>query len=222
MSLGIYTDLLDAVSRWWNKPNQAQFIPDFVSLAQIRLRRTIRVDWVSRRKTLDATADSVGLLGQEFTLSADYNGIRTIKIIGSPIKSLKYITPEAADNFDLVNQSGLSKFYTIDSNILTILPYPQSTDQIRMVQYFKPELLVATSKETNEYTDNCPDALLFASLLEASMYTKDGEMISLWESRLSSAVEAIVEDDKQRRWGESSMEMSSPYTDIPFTEIATG
>jgi hypothetical protein len=216
-----YTELLDAVSRFWNKPNLASFIPDFVSLAQIKMNRLVRVDWVSKRTDWNATVDSISNLGQEFTLPSDFNGVRYIKITGSPIKSLRYITPEAADSMDLINQSGYSRYYTIDSGILTILPYPSLTDQIRFCQYYRPVSL-SESNQTNQYTDNAMDALLFASLTEATMYTKDTEMITMWNDRFSSSLDSIIEDDKQRRWGESSMEMSSPYSDSLDGDVSSG
>lgn len=216
-----YTELLDAVSRFWNKPNLASFIPDFVSLAQIKMNRLVRVDWVSKRTDWDATVDSIGNLGKEFTLPSDFNGVRYIKITGSPIKSLRYITPEAADSMDLVNQSGYSKYYTIDSGILTIYPYPSLTDQIRFCQYYRP-ITLSNLNQSNEYTNNAMDALLFASLIEATMYTKDAEMIPMWNDRFNSALESIIEDDKQRRWGESSMEMSSPYSDSLYGDVSSG
>ena len=216
-----YSELLSAVTRFWNKPNFAVYVPDFVALAQIKLNRLIRVDWVSKRTTWDATVDSINNLGQEYTLPSDFNGIRYIKIVGSPIKSLKYITPEAADTMNLVNQPGWSQYYTIDSGILTILPYPTLDSQILLSQYFRPAAL-STGNEQNEFTTNAMDSLLFASLLEATMYSKDDDMMTAWNSRLNDSIEAIIEDDKQRRWGETAMEMSSPYSDTLYGDVSSG
>jgi hypothetical protein len=216
-----YIELLDAVSRFWNKPNLASFIPDFVSLAQIKMNRLVRVDWLSKRTDWDATVDSINNLGQEFILPADFNGVRYIKVIGSPIKSLRYITPEAADSMNLANQTGYSRYYTIDSKILTIYPYPSLTDQIRFCQYYRPVQL-SQSQQTNEYTDNAMDLLMFGSLIEATMYTKDAEMIPMWNDRFNAGLESVIEDDKQRRWGETAMEMSSPYSDSLDGDVSTG
>lgn len=225
MSLNTYAGLIDGVKRWLNRPNMLEFVPDFISLAHLRMCREIRVDWCSQRTDLDGVTDSIAADGKEFDIRVKFprfNGYRSLKVLGSPVKSLRWIAPESADNNNLTNFSGDSKYFTIDSQILTVLPGVPSGSTLRVVDYFKPAVLITTTVETNEFTENAFDAYLFASMLEASIYAKDDERAELWINRYSSAVNSIIEDDKQRRWGESSMEMSAPYMDSPFNNVSTG
>ena len=221
MSLQQYSDLVTAASRWINRPALSVYVPDFITLAHIRMCREIRVDWVSRRLA-KLGSDAIAGNGAEFTLPSDFNGIRYIKINRNPILNLRYITPEAADFQNLANQSGDPKFYTIDSGILTILPYAKVDDNITISQYFKPVAIDDSINTTNEFTSNAFDAYLFATILEASLFVKDDERLQMWETRYEGVINSIIEDDKQRRWGETSMESSAPYVDILQRDVASG
>ena len=44
----------------------------------------------------------------------------------------------------------------------------------------------------------------------------------MWETRYEGVINSIIEDDKQRRWGETSMESSAPYVDILQRDVASG
>lgn len=75
-----------------------------------------------------------------------------------------------------------------------VAPTPDDNYPYEVLYYELPPLLDDTT-QTNWFTEYAPDALLYASLLEASPFLKNDERIPVWEGMLNRSIAALNGED---------------------------
>ena len=188
MAIDSYFTLQTAVENWLDRDDLSGRITEFISLAEARIARRLRVRGVEER----STTTMVG--GQEYyTLPSDFITARSVKINSSPVRVLKYKTPAQISAMYPTSSSGSSVHYTIIGLEIQLKPAPDSTDTLE-VAYFTKLPALTDSNTTNWLTANAPDLLLYGSLLEAEAYLINDPRIAVWKSGFD---ESILEWNKQ-------------------------
>lgn len=219
MTLSTYTEFTSDIADWLDRSNlPANAIPNFIKLAEVRLGRELRVSWL----TLICTYTVLSVDDIDFELPARFNGVRSLRVNSNPLQSLRYVTPENLNEGNFENLASPSRFFTIVGNRLRVVPPPREDDVLQLVLYQTPKPLASMTQETNLFTENCPDSLLYASLLEAKPYVKDEKRIKVWSELYEESVKKIKEQDEALRWGEHSLEPMAPYSADPLGRTATG
>lgn len=191
MALATYSDLQTSVANYLGRSDLTSQIPDFISLAELRLSRDIR----TRRMLKTATATmTVG--DATVGLPSDFLAIRDVYIQGLPRTVVSYLSPSAFSSNARADQAGLPVFYTLRANELEFAPYPDSAYVVQMLYYFKPTALSA-SNTSNEFLANYPDALLYASLLEAEPYLMNDQRAITWANLYNQAIDRINTSDEE-------------------------
>lgn len=159
MSFATYADLRTSVAGWINRTDLTAVIPDFVRLAEARIRRDIRA-----RDQL--TTLTVTLTSEEATLPADFLEARWVKanVNGYP-KTLEYV---AATIYDTNPEAGEATFYTVDGNLIKV----QGGSEC-VVNYWAAYDAFSADTDSNWLLQNSPDVYFFASLVEALDYIRD-------------------------------------------------
>jgi hypothetical protein len=104
------------------------------------------------------------------------------------------------------SQSGVPRYYSdYDYNHMLIVPTPAADYPFEMMYHELPDPL-SESVQTNWTTENAPQLLLYASLLETAPFLKNDERLGVWKGLYDSAKQSIETEDA-RRWGDRS---SSP------------
>lgn len=95
-------------------------------------------------------------------------------------------------------QTGTPEFYA-DYNYQNwlIVPTPASAQTLEALYYEQPPLL-GDDCQTNWLTEYAPDALLYATLLEATPFLKNDERIQTWQSMYDRAAQALNGEDLKR------------------------
>lgn len=94
--------------------------------------------------------------------------------------------------------TGDPKFYAdYDIDHWLIAPTPSASSPIEIAYYGIAELLDATT-ETNFLTEQQPDLLLYACMLEAELYLKNDERIAVAQAMYDRAKEGYQAEDKGR------------------------
>ena len=212
MALGTFTELKDALADWLDRSDLTDRIPDFITLAEARLNRDVRIRPMEVRSSMETTA------GQRyFNLPGGYLQMRNIQINSNPITPLEYITPEMLDRLYGSDTTGKPKAYTLIGDEIQLAPIPDSDYTVEMAFYEKfTPLGDGTSGTTtsNWLTLNAPDVLLYGALLEAEPFIKNDERIALWLNAYNGAVKKIQDADARDRHSGSAMRIRNIYSGV--------
>lgn len=78
-----------------------------------------------------------------------------------------------------------------------IVPTPDQAYPYELAYYELPSL-IDEAGQTNWLTENAPDILLYASLLETASYLKDDDRVPVWTSYYDKAKAALTTEDMAR------------------------
>ena len=191
MALATYSDLQTSVANYLGRSDLTSQIPDFISLAELRLSRDVRT-----RRMLKTVTTTMVVNDATVGLPTDFLSIRDVFIQGLPRTVVSYLSPSAFSSNSRADQQGLPVFYTMRGNELEFAPKPDSTYTLQMLYYSKPTELSSTTT-TNEFLANYPDALLYASLLEAEPYLMNDPRTQTWSSLYNQAITRINTSDEE-------------------------
>ena len=192
MAFNTYTDLKTAIANWLNRDDLTTYLDDFIKLAEDRLAREIRIR--ATEKDLSVTMAS-GLA----TVPTDFLELKHAYIDGTPVFTL-----EPKDSQWIYrkypNRSSQSKpeFIGIDGANFVFAPFPDSNYDVKGVYHFKPAALSSTNA-TNEWTDNVPDALLFAALIETAPFLNNDIRMEVWERKYAEKRDGYMRAEKRER-----------------------
>lgn len=194
MAYNTFTDLSAAIADWLNRTDLTSVIPDFISLAEDRLGEDLQLsEWETT--TTDTTVSGTSTIARP----AGSLGIRSIKLNTDPITSLDYLSPEQMDLRYVGSENGQPKAFTIAGNLIRLAPTPDAAYTVEYTYYAKPTAL-SVSNETNWYTDNAPNLLLYASLLEAEPYLEADQRIPIWLTAYKQQLDAVKKRDNRIKY----------------------
>jgi hypothetical protein len=199
MAISNYSELQTAVANWLDRDDLSARIPEFISLAEARFNRLLRLRSMESKQT----ASTVG--GQRnYNLPASYIQMRNFQLNTSPITTLSYVTPEIYDRLWGGSTGGIPKFYTIVADEISLGPIPGSVITMEMLFYKRFDNLSA-STTTNWLLTYAPDIYLYASMLEAEPFIMNDERVPLWATALERAITDMQEQDNKDRHSGSAL-----------------
>jgi len=95
--------------------------------------------------------------------------------------------------------SGKPLDYTILANDFQLAPIPDAVYTVKLLYYSAPTFL-SDSTSSNAFLANCPDVLLYGSLLEAAPYLMDDARIAVWGSLYDKAVGSLTQSDERAQY----------------------
>ena len=213
MALSTFTELKDAVADWLDRSDLTARIPDFITLAETRINRALRIRPMEVRSTMTTTAGS-----QYFNLPGGYIQMRNIQLNANPVTPLEYITPEMLDRLYGSSTTGKPRAYTLIGDEIQLSPIPDSAYSLEMAFYekFTPLGDGATGGTvvSNWLTLNAPDVLLYGALLEAEPFIKNDERVAVWLNGYSNAIDKLQKADARDRHSGSAMRVRNIYSGV--------
>ncbi len=213
MALSTFTELKDAVADWLDRSDLTARIPDFITLAETRINRALRIRPMEVRSTMTTTAGS-----QYFNLPGGYIQMRNIQLNTNPVTPLEYITPEMLDRLYGSSTTGKPRAYTLIGDEIQLSPIPDSAYSLEMAFYekFTPLGDGATGGTvvSNWLTLNAPDVLLYGALLEAEPFIKNDERVAVWLNGYSNAIDKLQKADARDRHSGSAMRVRNIYSGV--------
>lgn len=202
MAFDSYSSLKTTIASYLARTDLTAIIPDFIRLAEERLRRDLRI----RQMLVVATADTTG--GDSTVgLPTDFLEMRDIHLNTNPVSTISYMAPNAFYNNARTTESGKPTFYTVLASEMQLAPVPDTAYQLQMLYYAKPPLL-SDANPSNVFLANCPDALLYASLAEAEPYLMNDARIQIWASLYDRAINSISTSDQSSEYSGQPMAMT--------------
>ena len=190
MSYTNYTDLQASVASYLGRSDLTTEIPDFIRFAELRLARELR----TRQMLNSATAPTVANDART-ALPTDFLEIRDLFVQGTPRRPLTYMSPSAFSRQARADVIGLPVFYTILASEFKYAPIPDAIYTLEILYYAKPTFL-SSANASNVFLANYPDALLYASLIEAEPYLINDARSQLWATLYDRAIKNISDADQ--------------------------
>ena len=114
-------------------------------------------------------------------------------------QTLQFLTPQQMTNFAASNQTGDTRYYTIEANQFRVRPTLSDTATIEITYYQRIPSL-SDDVDTNWVLQQESDLYLYGSLAEAERYLKNDARVALWESEYQKALIQLDGSDKRDRW----------------------
>jgi hypothetical protein len=194
MSFATYTDLKTSIASYLARSDLTTQIPDFITFAENRLRRELRI-----RQMLKSVTTSTVSGDSTVELPADFLEIRDFVALTNPIQPLSYSSPSALSNDPRASEVGVPKSYTILASEFLLSPPPDGVYTLRMLYFAAPAYLSSTNA-SNVFLTTAPDALLYASLIEAEPYLMNDARINTWGTMYDRAISSLTKSDEQGQY----------------------
>lgn len=199
MALSNYTELQASVADFLNRSDLTSVIPDFVTMAEADLNRTLRVREMSVRTR--APIDS-----QYVKLPADFLGMRNIDLLTDPVTPMTFKNLQNLDIHRAGDATGKPIYYSIVQNNIEFAPVPDGDYTIEIVYYQKvPPLSLNT---TNWLLSAHPDAYLYGTLQHSAPYLQSDERVGIWAGKYMQIIEQITTSDEKAKFSGSTPSIS--------------
>ena len=212
MALGTFTELKDAIADWLDRSDLTARIPDFITLAEARINRELRIRPMEVRSTMETTSGQ-----QYFNLPGGYIQMRNIQLNTNPTTPLEYITPEMLDRLYGSSTTGKPRAYSLIGDEIQLAPIPDSAYTLEMAFYEKFTALgdgTSGTVTSNWLTINAPDILLYGSLMEAEPFIKNDERIAVWLQAYRDGIDRLQKADANDRHSGSAMRVRNIYSGV--------
>lgn len=191
MALTTYTQLQASVADWLNRTDLTAEIPDFISLAEAQMERTLRTRQMLTRSAITIAAEYVNA-------PADFLETRLLKLTSTnPDTPLSFMTMDGLDDVATRHPgSGRPEFFGVVGTQFRFVPTPDTSYTGELV-YFANLNKLSASVSTNFLLTSSPDAYLYGSLLQAAPYLQDDGRIPVWAGLYERALTDLqVADDR--------------------------
>jgi hypothetical protein len=190
MAIATYSDLQTSVANWLKRSDLTSIIPDFITLAEARIARDLRL-----RRQVTNTALSTVAGTQTVTLPSDFLEMENITLTNTtPPAALSVVTPEIMDRkFPSGYANGQPVVYTIVGDAIQLGPTPDAVYTVSLDYYQRFAALSTTP--INWLLTNHPGVYLFGALAEGAPYLMEDERTPLWDTKYRAEVAALQQAD---------------------------
>tara|TARA_R100001460_G_scaffold48870_1_gene87046 strand:+ start:1123 stop:1767 length:645 start_codon:yes stop_codon:yes gene_type:complete len=177
----------------WTQNDEATFvaeIPFFIKNAEERIFKVVDLDYF--RKNVTGTMTS----GNKFlekpsdylaTFSLSYvKDSANVFLLQKDVNYIQEFTPNPST-------TGSPRFYSsFDVDTFIVAPTPDSSYAVELHYYYRPASLTTDNSGSTWISTNAPDALLYASLVEAYTFMKgESDLIQLYTARFTEAMSRL-------------------------------
>ena len=190
MALASYSDLQAAIADWLERGDLATRIPDFITLAESRLNRMLRLRLMESEVALSA---SVG--ARTVALPATFTEPVALWLEqDSGRELLRFVDPAV---ITVSTTAGLPRAWTVNGGFIA---FERPCDQaygftLRMLG----ALALSIGTPTNPILAAYPDLYLFAALVEAAPYLRDNDLMATFSARLDAALAEVSAKEARSR-----------------------
>lgn len=190
MSLASYTDLLASVASWMNRTDLTAVIPDFVTIAEGKLARDLRL----RKQLIRGSTLTTLTTTRAVSLPSDWLAFENLTILNSA--PLTYLTLDQMDmKYPEGGFSGTPFVYTIEGDSVLFGPTPDSAYTVNIDYYARFPALASAS--TNWLLTNYPNIYLYGCLREGALFTKNPAESAQWDGLYKNEIQAAEKLDSE-------------------------
>jgi hypothetical protein len=195
-----YSWLKKAIAGWLSRSNLTARIPDFITLAEGRINRKLRV------REMESLATGT-LSGQTLAPPADMLEIQRLAVYpGQREVELEYTAPKNMAKFG--TETGQPIYFTTLNQSLYLAPIPDAEYDYKLF-YFQKIPPLSDENTSNWLLESAPDVYLYAALLEAEPYVKNDKRVPLWAAAYQAAIADLQDQNDRQQIPQSSMVIRS-------------
>jgi len=194
MSFATYSDLKTSIAGYLARSDLTSQIPHFITFAENRLRRELRI-----RQMLKSVTTATVSGDSTVELPSDFLQVRDFVVVTNPLTPLSYSSPSSLSNDPRASEVGVPKSYTILANDFQLSPAPDAVYTVKLLYFAAPAYLSSTNT-TNVFLTTAPDALLYASLIEAEPYLMNDARINTWGTMYDRAIASLAKSDEEGQY----------------------
>jgi len=202
MAFTNYSDLKSTIADYLARDDLDTKIPDFIRLAEERLKRDLRI-----RQMLKVATASTIVNDSTVSLPSDFLAMKDLHLDTNPVRVLQFQNTSNFFRNARTTDKGVPTMYTLLGSEFQFAPYPDAVYTLRMVYYHKPELL-SDSNPSNLFLANCPDLLLYGALAEAEPYLMNDERLATWASLYDRGLASLRASDDDSEYPSSPMSIT--------------
>ncbi len=194
MAIATYTDLVSAITEWLARDGDATLtarVPDFITLAEAKFNRLLRVPQMEKRAT--TTIDTASTNPEFITLPSDFQSMRRVRLSGVEGKPLlTFLSQTQIGDYRYNNADAADQpvYFSVVGTEMELAPTPDSNYTVEMV-YRANIPALSSSNATNWLLTLAPDLYLYGALLEATPYMQNDERIAVWGGAMQAALEQV-------------------------------
>ena len=171
-------------------------VPKMVNKAELRLTKDLDdYGLVSYTSVAVSSGKNIVSLPQGTRILKNFNIVSS----GTKINLLQRTDEFINDYWPVSASTGTPEYYARrDNTTVIVAPTPVSTIRGQVVHISRPVTL-ASATPNNYFSDFCYDALYNASMVEALLYMKNYEPMSIYETRYKEALAALLNQSRRTR-----------------------
>jgi len=202
-----FANLKTTIADYLARDDLTSNIPDFITLAESRMNKELRIREMMKRSTTTTTAsDDTNLLPTGFLEARD------IFIDGNPKTPLMYVTPGHYSAIYGGSETGKPKVFTVIGSEMRLGPSPDAVYTVEMLYYGRITAL-SDSATSNDILTNYPDLYLYGSLIEAEPFLQNDQRVQTWLALYGNAASAVKVSDEQATYTGGTLQMRTLYGD---------
>ena len=200
MAIGTFAELKTAAANWLDRSDLTDRIPEFISPAEARFNRVLRI------RDMETVSTAISTTGgtREYSLPTGFVQMKEFHLTTEPITPLSYITPEMMSRMWAGSTTGKPEVFTIIADNVRLGPSPDAVYTTSML-YYKTFTALSTDNTTSDMLTNNPDVYLYGTLLEAEPFIMNDQRVPLWLAAFEKAVSDIQNQDNKDRHSGSQL-----------------
>lgn len=188
MAISTYAELEAACENWLKRGGLSDRIPEFITIGEARIGREVRARQMETRVSTTPT-------DQYEALPSDYIAMRAIRIQGSTIGWLTYLTPDEFFGSFPSSTNSSAMYYTIFGEEVV---FPKTPSGDVEIWYYKK--LAALSSATNTLFTANPDLYLYAAMAAAQPFLKNIPQMPVWEQLYQQVRDSVNQQHQEGRF----------------------
>lgn len=195
MAITNYGELKSAVADWLMRTDLTAVIPDFISLAEARFDRDLRLPDMVKRV-------NGAFSNQFFKLPTDCMELIDISLDDNT--KLEQWTSDYMDNVRPINGStGKPMAYAILGRELEVYPTPPVAGLTAILSYYGSLPKMSANTDTNWLLTRHPDLYLYGTLIQSAPYLKEDERLNTWSATYDRLMDEARRYDERLRFSQA-------------------
>lgn len=191
MTIATFNDLTAAVADWIARDDLTARIPEFITLAEAKLNRSLRCQEMETRSY--ATVSITDAEPAFIALPTDFQTMRSVVLSSVTDKPrLQYLDDLKIKDYrsNIGDLTARPQYFGIFGTEMELVPRPDLAYVLEMTYRARlPALTNAT--QTNWLLTRAPDVYLYGAMLEAAPYMQDDKRIPVWLAGFQNAIETL-------------------------------
>jgi len=205
MAITTYSNLKTTIASYLNREDLTAYLGDFITLAESRLNRELRV-----REMVEINTSTNTVAGtQSYDLPTGYLEALTVIYQSNPFTTLRFMAnSDFYNNYNSSQSSGTPTYFTIVGTKILLGMQPDSAQTLQINHYKKVSAL-SDSNATNDILTNYPELYLYGALAESSPFLMQDERLQIWAGLYKEALKNANESSSKGSTTSSPLQMST-------------